>query len=98
MIDGLKYYSRLALFNEFFMVGRRILLLYPAMFIVGKSWLHTLLYIHTNMFFLAYLGGVRPNVEPHKNYLHIFNELTSLLIAYFITAVNNPANGPESNV
>ena len=64
LLDGLKHSSRFALFNELFMVGRRILLLYPAMFIVGKSWLHIFLYMCSNLFFLVYLVGVKPFVEP----------------------------------
>ena len=81
---------------EFLLVGRRISLLYVAMFVFQNAWLHICLYMFSNLLFLAYLVGLRPFEDSILNRLYIFNELTSLIIAYLIAMVNDLRYGPET--
>lgn len=94
----MKQTSRFALLNEFLLVFRRIILLYTAMFVRERAWLHVSLYLLTNLVFLVHLFAIRPFKEPLNNYWHIFNELTSLLIAYIIACINDPRYGPVANL
>ena len=98
MIEGLKRTSRGALLYEFLLVTRRILLLYMAMFVREMAWLHIQLFMATNLIFLIYLGALRPFISKLNNHWHIFNEVTCLLVAYFVVCVNDPTNGPTRNV
>ena len=98
MIGGLKRTSRLTLLNEFLLIGRRISLLYVAMFIFQNAWLHICLYMFSNLLFLTYLVGLEPFESSFLNRLRIFNECTSLIIAYLIAMVNDLRYGPETNV
>ena len=98
MIGGLKHTSRMALLNSFLLIGRRISLLYIAMFIFQNAWLHICLYMITNMLFLAYLVALMPFESSLMNRLRIFNECTSLIIAYLIAIINDIRYGPETNV
>ena len=98
MYQDIKQTSRFALLYEFLLVARRILLLYMAMFVREMAWLHILLFMTTNVIFLAYLGYFRPFISQMNNYWHIFNEITCLFVAYFVACVNNPSYGPTRNV
>ena len=97
MIEGLKRSSRFALLYEFLLVTRRIVLLYMAMFVREKAWLHIMVFMATNLLFLIYLGALRPFIVPLSNQWQILNEITCILIAYFVACVNDPAFGPERN-
>ena len=97
MIEGLKRTSRFALLYEFLLVTRRIVLLYMAMFVREKAWLHIMVFMATNLLFLIYLGALKPFIIPLSNKWQILNEITCILIAYFVACVNNPAFGPTRN-
>ena len=67
IFQGLKQTSRLALLYEFFLVARRLLLLYMAMFVREMAWLHVLLFIITNIIFLVYLCYLKPFISQMNN-------------------------------
>ena len=63
IITGLKRSSRMALMYELILIGRRILLLYMAMFVTKQALVHIILFILTNIIFISYLVGVKPFIE-----------------------------------
>ena len=60
------------------------------MFVREKAWLHIILFMAANLLFLSYLGNVKPFISPLSNNWQIFNEITCIIIAYFVACVNNP--------
>ena len=76
--------SKLAMFSSLFINIRRVSLLYMAMFILGKGWLQVITFIALNLLSACFLVSVMPYEEPYNNYLNIFNECISLVVAYYI--------------
>ena len=89
LVEGLRHNSRAAMFNNLMVYIRRFSLLYLAMFLVGHPWIQVLSFMLQNLISLAWLMAVRPYETMFNNYLNIFNELISLLVAYLIIQVND---------
>ena len=98
LVSDLRQDSSAALFSTLIITIRRCSLLYMAMFVVNRQWLHVLTFMVINDFSLAYIVSVKPFESDSANNLGIFNEVIAVCISYFILQVNNPVYGPEDRV
>ena len=85
------------MFSNFIIIIRRLLLLYTAMFIVGRPWVSILLFMTQNLASLAFLASIQPYLSRTNNYLNIINESVSLIVSYFIIQVGDERYSPEQN-
>ena len=88
LIDEVRTDSRIALSNNFFINIRRLTMLYMAMFVIGMSWLQVIVFMLLNFLSLCYLVTVRPYTDRSVNMLNTMNEAFSLLVSYFVLAIN----------
>ena len=90
LVQDLRKDSKLAMFSSFYINIRRCTLLYMAMFLtIEMGWLQVLIFMSQNLISTVFLLVVMPYEELFNNLLNIFNEVISLIIAYYITQNND---------
>ena len=98
LVSDLRKDNRIALFSNFFIIIRRLLLLYTAMFIVGRPWIQTILFMVQNLASLVFLLAIFPYLDRFNNYLNLLNETVSLLVSYCIIQINDDRYTPDQKV
>ena len=88
LVSDLRKDSRVAMFSSFFILIRRLTLLYMAMFVHEMQWLQVMTFMAQNLISVCFLIIVMPYEDKKNNYLNIFNEVLSVLVSYFIIVVN----------
>ena len=85
--SGLRRFSRLALFQNFLLIVRRMTLLYMAMFLPDKLWLQLIALLCCSLFTLNYQAYVRPFESYFFQILNKSNEEIMLQVVYLVTCV-----------
>lgn len=63
LYEGVKKHSKMALMSFFFLMIRRVTLMYAAMFIDEMPWLQIFLFVTFSIWSLSYIGYTWPNVD-----------------------------------
>ena len=69
---------------NFFMMFRRLVLLYVAMFLESYAWLQIIVFTSFSLSSNFYLAYTMPYKERLTNRISLFNELDTLLISYLV--------------
>ena len=93
--SSLRKNSRLSLMNNFFVMVRRLILLYMAMFMAYYSWLQVIVFTTLSVMFIAYLGFTHPFKSKKENSLNFFNEGITSLVAYQVMVLNGLCTGAD---
>ena len=81
--------------NNFFVMVRRLILLYIAMFMAYYSWLQVMIFTSLSVMFIAYLGFTHPFKSKKENNLNLFNEAITSLVAYQVMVLNGLCIGAD---
>ena len=73
---------------NFFVMVRRLVLLYVAMFLAQNNWYQVILFMLMSLVSLAYIGYNHSFKAKQENYLFSFNEAITLVLAYLIMVLN----------
>ena len=73
---------------DFFVMVRRLALLYVVMFVPEHSWFKIEMFTAFSLAQLCYLADSRPYKEQKENYLNMFNEGATLIVSYFVLVMN----------
>ena len=88
LYEGLRKNSRFSLMINFFVILRRLLLLYIAMFLAQYSWAQVIMFMTMSLVSLAYVGYEHPYKSRRENRVLMFNEAIILAVAYMIMVLN----------
>lgn len=92
LFENLRKKSKLALLINFFLIARRLILLYVAMFLSQSSWLQVTIFTAMSQMSLAYMGYSRPYTNKLDMSMSLVNEWFTLLISYLVLAINGICN------
>ena len=78
--------------SNFFVMIRRLVLLYMAMFVAQYSWLQVMTFSLLSLLYIAYLGYTHPHKSRKENRLGLFNEQITCIVSYEVIVLTGLCN------
>ena len=96
LFKGLRKSSKMSLMFNFFLMVRRITLLYFAMFMPHHPVVQVIIFICFSLASLCYLARFKPLKSKVQMLLQVFNEASTLIVSYLVLQINDvEADGKE---
>ena len=81
--------SKLALLSNLFMIVRRLVPVYVAMFLAEYPWLQVVIFAEVGLVYIIYLGFAKPYNSFTRNTLNLLNEGFISLVVYMMMLLND---------
>ncbi len=83
LYSGIRVDKYSAVYMSSIFLGRRILFVVTSIILTQSVNLQLIIQTFYSLFYIAFLIGVRPFVEPRDNYMEIFNDFSLMASMYF---------------